>query len=423
MILSVSPMQTTLYDQIRYQGSPSSFAWVLPINGVATVGLSADAVFGMLDQTSQTTIIAPESNCPPPPACRGFGAAGSADAGIAPPPGDPGVVVTHQQVVGPYETVQLHSTDPNALNTWLTSHGFAVPADVAPIISAYVNEHFDFLAMKLVPGAGVQAMRPVRVTTAGASPVLPLRMVAAGTGATVGITLWVVADGRYETQNFPWFHVDDSQLVWDWTSNQSNYKTIRAQKEAAASGAIWEVESSLSEDIQNMRSQIGYATQTYPSDPNPSYPPVPASDAGPGQSSDQERQDDLDTLFAGIAGNLFRLTRLRADLSHAALATDLVLQASMNQSVLSNVRRPTATNGAPQCPSYPDCPPLDDGGNPYPSEPNIPLSPPGSTSTNGRAESFSCATSTSASGDALLTYVALAGFLGFSIVRGRRRRS
>jgi hypothetical protein len=31
MLLSVSPAQTTLYDQIRYSGSPTSFAWVLPV--------------------------------------------------------------------------------------------------------------------------------------------------------------------------------------------------------------------------------------------------------------------------------------------------------------------------------------------------------------------------------------------------------
>src|SRR5690348_16899562 len=60
---------------------------------------------------------------------------------------------------------------------------------IQPVIDAYVQSGFDFLAMKLVPGASVQSMRPVRVTTQGASPVLPLRMVAAGTGASVGITL------------------------------------------------------------------------------------------------------------------------------------------------------------------------------------------------------------------------------------------
>src|SRR5215207_3353429 len=50
MILTVAKEQSTLYDQIRYQGSPESFAWVLPIAGTVDVGLSADIVFTGLDQ-------------------------------------------------------------------------------------------------------------------------------------------------------------------------------------------------------------------------------------------------------------------------------------------------------------------------------------------------------------------------------------
>ena len=59
MILSVSPVQTTLYDQIRYQGRPSSFAWVLPINGEAKIGLSSDSLFTTLDQVTGTVVQAP----------------------------------------------------------------------------------------------------------------------------------------------------------------------------------------------------------------------------------------------------------------------------------------------------------------------------------------------------------------------------
>src|SRR5580698_10181218 len=45
MLLSASTAQSNLYDQIRYAGSPSSFAWVLPIHGTVDVGLSADVLF------------------------------------------------------------------------------------------------------------------------------------------------------------------------------------------------------------------------------------------------------------------------------------------------------------------------------------------------------------------------------------------
>src|SRR5580658_3511967 len=59
MIFAVSPQQTTLYDEIEYQGSPSSFAWVLPIHGTVTVALSSDILFQALDQATTTTIVAP----------------------------------------------------------------------------------------------------------------------------------------------------------------------------------------------------------------------------------------------------------------------------------------------------------------------------------------------------------------------------
>src|SRR3954466_11558445 len=56
MILSVSKEQSTLYDKIKYSGSPSSFAWVLPISGTVQVGLSADIVFQAIDCMTQTPI-------------------------------------------------------------------------------------------------------------------------------------------------------------------------------------------------------------------------------------------------------------------------------------------------------------------------------------------------------------------------------
>src|SRR5262249_31046757 len=147
MLLSLSQQQTTLYDQITYSGDPSSFAWVLPIKGVATVGLSSDALFQNLGQDTQTIISAPQVNCGPPPYCPGstttgsFGASSSSSGGMGP------VNVISQAVVGPYETVQLQSTDPLALRNWLAAHGYAVPAADGPVIDAYTAEGFNFLAL------------------------------------------------------------------------------------------------------------------------------------------------------------------------------------------------------------------------------------------------------------------------------------
>ena len=334
MILSVSPQETTLYDQIRFTGAPSSFAWVLPISGQATVGLSADVVFATLDGLTVSQVNQPPRNCPGPTGtCNQAFAGGTASADASAAPG--GVQVTKSEVVGPYETVQLHATDPTALNTWLTSHGYGIPADVQPIVAAYVNEKFDFLAMKLKPGASVQSMRPVRISTPGASPVLPLRMVTAGTGPVVGITLWVVGEGRYEPQNFPSFRVDDKDLVWDWNTSSSNFKALRAANEAMLGGKGWEIESSTAQSTTQFISYVheggffgGGPLGGRPSPAADDYQPITDATGAVIKTADQVRDEDMTTLFAGITTTVPRFTRLRSDLAHAALVNDLVLQAS-----------------------------------------------------------------------------------------------
>jgi Uncharacterized protein conserved in bacteria (DUF2330) len=355
MILSLSVGQTTLYDQIEYSGSPDSFAWVLPIAGTATVGLSADLVFDVLDTLTHTTINAPAVSCPAPPSdCQTPAFNASADAGVG------SVQVLTSQVVGPYETVQLASSDPQALNNWLSANGFAVPADVQPIVDAYVGQGFNFLAMKLVPGAGIQAMRPVRVTTQGASPVLPLRMVAAGAGSSVGVTLWIIGEGRYEPQNFPFFRIQDSQIVWDWNTMSSNYTALRQSTEQSLNNAAWEVESSLPLDVTAFTQMVDMGGNPYAYDAGTDYQSIPAQDGGDGggETATQVRNDDLATLLAGIDPSSARVTRIRSDLARAALGQDLLLQASGDQSQLTNVRTATSSIGtAPACPSFQFCDP------------------------------------------------------------------
>ncbi len=371
MLLAVSPTQSTLYDQIQYSGSPSSFAWVLPIHGVVTVGLSADVLFDSIDELTRTQIIPPPQNCPTPncsrsaPAVAGGagGAATAADAAAA-------VQVLKQENVGPYATVQLHSTDSSALDNWLVQNGYLIPAAVQPILDAYVQEGFDFLAMKLLPNQGVQAMRPVRVTTPGASLSLPLRMASIGTGAVTGITIWVVADGRYEPQNFPFFHIDDSALVWDWSANISNYTTLRVQNEANLKNAGWEIESSIALNEQLITNVItsggvyygGAFGASAPVSASTDYLPVGNADAGAAgdagdagyESADQVRADDIAALFAGLTGPTVRVTRIRSDIAQSAMTSDIVFQASADQSELSNVRNVTQAVNL-TCPIYNGC--------------------------------------------------------------------
>ncbi|MEO7111387.1 MAG: DUF2330 domain-containing protein [Polyangiaceae bacterium] len=465
MLLSVSETQTTLYDQIRYTGTPTSFAWVLPIKGTVDVGLSADIVFDTIDALTTTQITGPlPPVCAPPPYCGGYGAddesgggggcsssddssaVGASEAesdsstsgsgsglGSTPPP----VTVTKQENVGPYETVQLHSSDPNALNAWLTKNGFVIPADVTPIIDAYVSEGFDFLAMRLLPNEGVQAMRPVRVTMPGASLSLPLRMAAIGTGATVGITIWVMATGRYEPQNFPFFHIEDSQLIWDFSTQSSNYTTLRAQNEANLVGKGWEIESSIDLNAQSIATSIlsggasvsGIASTASADDdylpitvPNDDGGVTSTTDGGADasddggtadagfvtESADDVRTQDINTLLnPAAASGIVRVTRMRSDISHAAMTSDFLLQASADQSQLSDDRTVSQSTHAPVCPTYPACPTSTSG-----------------TNSDSSGSSSGCAVRPRPRNDTgvFLTFFGLFGLVFTRVIRIRRRR-
>ena len=240
MLLAVSPTQTTLYDQIRYTGNPASFAWVLPIHGTVDVGLSADVLFDSVDALTATQIVAPAPELRPAaqlpwrdsasPRLRRRRRRRQAPATA--------VTVTKAENVGPYATVQLHSTDASALDSWLAQNGFSIPADVVPVIDQYVAEGFDFLAMKLLPNQGVQAMRPVRVTTPGAS----LSLAAAhggrsGPAPRSGSRSGSSATGGTSRRTFPFFHIEDSDLVWDFSTSSSNYTTLRAAERGRCSAA------------------------------------------------------------------------------------------------------------------------------------------------------------------------------------------
>jgi hypothetical protein len=458
MLLSVSPGQSTLYDQITYSGAPSSFAWVLPIHGTVTVGLSADILFDSIDAVTKTVINQPPTNCPAPncafngPTAEGLGSSSGGSSGSSSGGGPPPVTVLAQANVGPYATVQLKSTSSSALEAWLTQNGYNIPAAVQPILDAYVQEGSDFLAMKLLPNQGVQSMRPVRVTTPGSGLTLPLRMASIGTGAVTGITIWVVADGRYEPQNFPFFHIDDSQLVWDWSTNESNYTTLRLQQESTSKNAAWEIESSIAVNEQTIKNVILSGGRYYQNgltsgvavDASQDYLPVGSADAGAGyESADQVRDDDINTLLAGLTGPTVRITRIRSDVAQTAMANDFVLQASADQSELPNTRIVTKSVNL-TCPIYNGCTVIgtgtlaqaqasvdagtggsasaSGGGN---GSGSSSAGATGSTSHAAGGASGGCAASAQSTGSGV-TFGALAGMAGLVVgrlVRARRRRA
>lgn len=378
MVLSVSPVQSVLWDQIQYAGDPSEFAWVLPVKRGATLQVGSDAWFETLDAATSVRITAPSSTCASNGA--GCGALGSSDSASfgGDAFGGEQVTVLHRGTVGPYETVTLATDTPGALNKWLDTNGFGVDASTQPVIDAYVEENFDFIALKLQPGRDVKEMTPVRVVMPGANATLPLRMVAAGTGANVAITLFTISEGRLAPEGFKAAAIPHDLLAWDFASQESNYGVLREKALSAADGGrafltSYAQQGSLFSPVSSSAAPFGvqYTTSgtTAPVDTiaaafaqqglangetqdaacavrfaqlaaegrvvgNPCPAGVPLSDpscdeVASGQIDARELAcgplDDLAVAMIGLHPRDVWLTRLEANLPRAALDTDLVL--------------------------------------------------------------------------------------------------
>jgi hypothetical protein len=402
MAFAISPTQTVLWDQIRYSGDPSEFAWVLPVHQGARIEVSNDAFFAALDASTQPTVASPPFNGGRGYGCALTGCSSSGASGDNASGGGGGQVqVVSEQVVGPYETVTLRSTDPNALVAWLTEHAYDIPPAIQPTIDAYVSEGFDFIALRLVPNCGERSMRPVRIVTPGADASLPLRMVAAGVGANVGIALYVIGEGRYRPQNFPEGFINESALTWDQSQGRSNYDELSQNVMAGAGGRTWLTEASGEPDLTD----DGYYNNYYASSTNPglaeayyslcrpSYyggnggttqpppctsvlPPLDqdaGADAGSsdaGDASDDgavdgdastyptfnpayappygcEAYDDIAVALTGMHAPYVWVTRMRAELPVDALAVgDLRLEASPSQTPVTNTHSTSTFNNS-----------------------------------------------------------------------------
>ena len=460
MVFEITSQQTILWDQVRYMGDPSQFAWVLPVRAGARIELSRGEWISALDAATHTTVQGPRVMCPPvvplskeasaaanPPSSSrsssgssgssgtsgssgsvGCGGGGGTSGGYAngnsestpslsgssggddtpsdaPTPmfvGNDDVAVVSEESIGPYQAVTIRANGLTGISEWLVANGFVIPPAIAPVVDAFTLLKFDFIALKLAPNQGVRAMRPIRVVVPGADTTLPLRMIAAGAGAKIGVTLWVIGEGRYRTQNFPEGTIDWSTLAWDVPQGRSNRAELEAAALASNNGRSWITEAAVRTSLTESKAGSGlpnvydaYTSQCAfrpphnvpcdetalpPPDGKPSdlmMPDMPsdpdAGDAGAGDPDAGDPDagadsgadagpvcvkvvrgcdgfDDLDVAAATIHPADVWVTRLRADLPMSALATDLVLQAAEQQVELDPAHKTSTFN-----PPYDPC--------------------------------------------------------------------
>jgi hypothetical protein len=312
MALMITETETTLWDQFEYTGEPEDFVWVLPVRGTqdVDVDISDDVFFQSLTERTQITLQAPSAGGG---GGGGFGCA--ADSGAVARAGaeSDAVTVYRQEVVGPYETVVIGSDMGTSLLSWLQDREYAVSDSLLPMIESYVEQDFNFLALRLAPDAGVSRMQPVRVTAPGENRALPLRMVAAGVGSEVSLELFVFADRRYETSRFANVEVDRDALTYDRSADTFNYDALAEEALETEGGRAWLTEFAGSVPAW-WRDTVIYDED--------------------GEAHDAV--DDWDFVFAGLGEEVY-LTRMRAQLPTEALEEDLVLQPSFGSDLPTRI--------------------------------------------------------------------------------------
>ncbi|MFB6822956.1 DUF2330 domain-containing protein [Streptomyces virginiae] len=182
-------------------GDAHRAAWIMPVPSRATVQLGDGAMFDELrrltlpEHRTRTYFWPRERDWP-------F-SSNTGDSAGAPMPGAaaPPVGVVGRERLGDFDVARLTATDPDALKNWLESNGFALPDRLATEVEPYVDQHWEYVAVRLAPREPGKPLRgdldPLRIRFDSDRLVYPMRLSRmAKTPQSLG--LYVLADHRME---------------------------------------------------------------------------------------------------------------------------------------------------------------------------------------------------------------------------------
>jgi hypothetical protein len=108
------------------------------------------------------------------------------------------VSVLGREIIGGYDVARLTADDPGALQAWLDEHGYTPPAGAEPILRAYIDEGWKFVAIKLAPNQPASgALTPLRMAFDAREIVYPMRLGALAE-QPLDVLLYVIADHRVD---------------------------------------------------------------------------------------------------------------------------------------------------------------------------------------------------------------------------------
>ncbi|MGD0525222.1 MAG: DUF2330 domain-containing protein [Polyangiaceae bacterium] len=225
VVLMRDGTRTVLSMQNSYRGPPEDFAMVVPVPVVLqkeNVKTLARGVFDRIDQLTAPRLVEywEQDPCPRPMPMMMMDGAGAASGvvmrgAMAPPAAapPPPVKIEAQFSVGEYDIVVLSATDATALDSWLHTNGYKIPAGAEPYLRPYVQMGMKFFVAKVnvskvkferVGNGPEQAvLSPLRFHYDSDAFNLPIRLGLINSAGTQDLVITILArNQRYEVANY-----------------------------------------------------------------------------------------------------------------------------------------------------------------------------------------------------------------------------
>ncbi len=216
VVLARKDQQTVVTMSSDYEGSPSSFAMVVPVPTVIrrdAVRVIDPALIGRVDSYSAPRLVEyfdPDPCAPPvmyermaaPTAAGDMTVTSSRRMAKA-----LGVRIEAQYQVGEYDILVLSATQSNGLVTWLTQNGYKMPEGAAPVVGSYLRQNMKFFVAKVNlkrhSAQGTETLRPLQITYTHRKFMLPIRLGTVNAKGPQELFVYALTpNGRVETTNY-----------------------------------------------------------------------------------------------------------------------------------------------------------------------------------------------------------------------------
>jgi hypothetical protein len=133
--------------------------------------------------------------------------------------------------------VTFRATEAALATQWLRDNGFIVNQTTSIYMESYVQANMVFVAAKLVPGAGVKAIKPLKMRYRAAYPMVPLILTAVAAEPNLTVTTFLYGDRAFRPMGHPVVNIDQNRIARD-SAQRSNYPMVlaRAIDEAGGDG-------------------------------------------------------------------------------------------------------------------------------------------------------------------------------------------